>query len=165
MPKHLPREVVMHHIADEDKICDGCQGELHKIGEDTSEKLEFIPAKVKVIEHMRPKYACRACKKDGVQNHIKQAPVPKSVIPKGYATPSLLSQIITSKYQYALPLYRQESMFKQYDIELNRKTMADWMMRSADILQILYGHMRQILLKQAVIHANDKFVSNEFGQL
>ncbi|MFT7342089.1 MAG: transposase, partial [Alteromonas macleodii] len=90
--------------------------ELHRIGEDKSEKLQFIPAQVNVIEHVRPKYACRTCEKDGISNTIKQAPVPHSVIPKGYATPSLLSQIITSKYQYGLPLYRQEAMFKQHGV-------------------------------------------------
>ena len=137
LPKDLPREVVIHDIADEDKVCDCCQGELHKIGEDTAEKLEFIPAQVKVIEHVRPKYACRACEKDGTHNTIKQAPVPNSVIPKGYATPSLLSQIVTSKYQFGLPLYRQEAMFKQYGIELSRKTMADWMIKCAHVLQPL----------------------------
>ena len=131
LPKHLPREMIVHDIAQEDKTCDCCRGELHKIGEDTSEKLEFIPAQV------------------------KQAPAPPSVIPKGYATPSLLSQIITSKYQYGLPLYRQEAMFKQYGIELSRKTSADWMMKSADILQILYDKLRQHLLKQTVIYADE----------
>ena len=155
LPKHLPREMIVHDIAQEDKICECCQGELHKIGEDTSEKLEFIPAKVKVIEHIRPKYACHECEKNGTYNTIKQAPVPNSVMPKGYATPSLLSQIITSKYQYGLPLYRQEAMFKQYGIELSRKTSADWMMKSADILQILYDRLRQIQLKQTVIHADE----------
>lgn len=158
LPKDLPREVIVHDITDEDKICDCCQGALHKIGEDISEKLEFIPAQVKVVEHVRPKYGCRECEKNGTRNTIKQAPVPHSVIPKGYATASLLSQIITSKYQYGLPLYRQEAMFKQYGIELSRQTMADWMMRSADILQILYDHLRQILLKQAVIHADETTV-------
>lgn len=158
LPKDLPREVIVHDIADEDKVCDGCQSALHKIGEDKSEKLEFIPAKVKVIEHVRPKYACRECEKSGTHNTIKQVSVPHSIIPKGYVTPSLLSQIITSKYQYGLPLYRQEAMFKQYGIELSRKTMADWMMKSADILHMLYNHLRRILLKQAVIHADETTV-------
>ena len=63
-------------IAEEDKVCACCHGELHKIGEDKSKKLEFIPAKVTVIETVRPKYACRACEKDGINNAIKQAPVP-----------------------------------------------------------------------------------------
>jgi len=121
LPKELPREVVVHDIADEDKVCD----------------------------------SCKACEQNGTCNQVKQAPVPPSVIPKGYATPSLLSQIITSKYQYGLPLYRQEAMFKQYGIELSRKTSADWMMKSADILQILYDRLRQIQLKQTVIHADE----------
>jgi len=86
---------------------------------------------------------------------IKQAPVPTSIIPKGSATPSLLSQIITSKYQYGLPLYRQESLFKQYGIELSRKTMADWMIKSHLALQILYERLREILLQQSVIQADE----------
>jgi transposase len=146
---------VVHDIPEEDKVCACCNGELHKIGEDKSEKLEFIPAQVKVIEHVRPKYACRACEKDGTQNKIKQAPVPASIIPKGYATPSLLSQIITSKYQYGLPLYRQEAMFKQYGIDLSRKTMAQWMIKSQLALQILYERLREILLQQSVIQADE----------
>lgn len=155
LPKNLPREVIVHDIADADKICACCNGELHKIGEDTSEKLEFIPAQVKVIEHVRPKYACRACEKDGTSNNIKQAPVPNSVIPKGYATPSLLSQIITSKYHYGLPLYRQETMFKQYGIELSRKTMADWIIKTATLLEPLYERLHELILQQPVIQADE----------
>ena len=151
----IPRERVVHDIADEDKFCDCCQHALHQIGEDTNEKLEFIPAQVKVIVNVRPKYACQACEKNGTSNNIKQAPVPASVIPKGYATPSLLSQIVTSKYQFGLPLYRQEVMFKPYGIELSRKTTAQWMMRCADILQSLYDKLRRLLLEQAVIYADE----------
>ena len=155
LPKNLPREVIVHDIADADKVCHCCNGELHKIGEDKSEKLEFIPAQVKVIEHVRPKYACRTCEKDGTSNSIKQAPVPNSVIPKGYATPSLLSQIITSKYQYGLPLYRQETMFKQYGIELSRKTMADWIIKTATLLAPLYERLHELILQQPVIQADE----------
>jgi transposase len=155
LPKDLPREVVVHDIADEEKVCDCCGSDLHQIGEDKSEKLEFIPAKVKVIEHVRPKYGCRACEKDGTSNSIKQAPVPHSVIPKGYATPSLLSQIITSKYQFGLPLYRQEAMFKQHGIEISRQTMADWIIRCSELFKPLYDQLHQLLLTQLVIQADE----------
>jgi transposase len=148
LPKDLPRERVIHDIDEADKVCGCCSDSgLHQIGEDVSEKLEFIPAKVSFIEHVRPKYACKACEKSGTSNQIKQAPIPSSVIPKGYATPNLLAQIITSKYQYGLPLYRQETMFKQYGIELSRKTTSDWMMKCGDILQILYDRLKAIQLK------------------
>lgn len=112
LPKDLPRTRILHDIDEADNVCECCKGNLHQIGEDISEKLESIAAKVSVVEHARPKYACNACEKSGTTNQVKQAPVPSSVIPKGYATPSLLAQIITSKYQYGLPLYRQEAMFK-----------------------------------------------------
>jgi len=93
LPQDLPREVVVHDINDAEKICDCCQGELHQMGEDKSEQLEFIPASVKVIEHVRPKYACRHCDKHGIEVKVKQAPMPASPIPKGIATPSLLTHI------------------------------------------------------------------------
>jgi transposase len=155
LPKGLSREVIVHDLTDEEKICGCCSSDLHRIGEDKSEKLQFIPAHVKVIEHVRPKYACRTCEKEGINNTIKQAPVPHSIIPKGYATPSLLAQIITSKYQYGLPLYRQEAMFKQHGIELSRKTMADWIIRCAELFKPLYEQLHQHLLKQPVIAADE----------
>jgi transposase len=155
LPADLPREVILHDIADEDKSCDCCGHDLHRMGEDRSEKLEFIPAQIKVIEHVRPKYSCRHCESTGIAVKIKQAPVPPSPIAKSMATPSLLSQIITSKYQYSLPLYRQESLFKQYGIALSRKTMADWMMKCSDLLAVLYQRLREQLLQQSIIQGDE----------
>ena len=154
LPADLPREVIVLDIPEEDKVCQ-CGGTLHKIGEDKSERLEFIPAQVKVIETVRPKYVCRHSDAEDDKIEIKQAPVSPAIIPKGIATPSLLSQIVTSKYQYGLPLYRQEAMFKQYGIDLSRKTMADWMIRCSESLEVLYNQLRQILLQQSVIQADE----------
>ena len=153
LPADLPREIIIHDI--DDKTCECCGHELHKMGEARSEKLEFIPAKVKVIEHVRLKYSCRTCEKEGIATKVKSAPVPPSPIPKGFATPSLLSQIITSKYQYALPLYRQESLFKQYGIALSRKTMSEWMMKCSELFKPLYDRLQEILLQQSVIQADE----------
>jgi transposase len=91
LPKDLPRETVLHDLAEEDKVCDCCGGQLHQMGCDTREQLEFIPATIKVIEHVRPKYSCRSCEKQGTQVGIKMAPVAASPIPKSMATASLLS--------------------------------------------------------------------------
>jgi transposase len=125
------------------------------MGEDKSEQLEFIPAQIKVIEHVRPKYSCRHCEQHATNVTIKQAPVPASPIPKSFATTSLLSQIITSKYQYGLPLYRQESLFKEYGIPLSRQTMSSWLLKCADLLKPLYDKLHQILLLQSVIQADE----------
>jgi len=153
LPTDLPREVIVHDI--EDKNCDCCGNELHQMGEERCEKLEFIPAQIKVIEHVRLKYSCRQCEQKNTTTKIKIAPVPSSPIPKGIATATLLSQIITSKYQYALPLYRQESLFKQYGIALSRKTMSDWMMKCHDLFTPLYQQLKSTLLAQTVIHADE----------
>ncbi|WDE11856.1 IS66 family transposase [Thalassomonas haliotis] len=155
LPADLPRKTIVHDIADEDKTCDCCGHDLHRMGEDRSEKLEFIPAKIKVIEHVRPKYSCRHCENTWTRVNIKQAPAPVSPIPKGIATASLLSQIITSKYQYSLPLYRQESLFKQYGIHLSRQTMAQWMIKCSDLLIPLYHKLKEHLLEQCVIQADE----------
>lgn len=155
LPKNLPRDTIIHDIPEADKSCDCCGHALHRMGEDKREQLEFIPASIKVIEHIRPKYSCRQCEQQGTDVAIKIAPVPPAPIPKSIATASLLSQIITSKYQYALPLYRQEQLFKQYGIELSRKTMADWMIRCSEILVIMYQRLQAIQLQQAVIHADE----------
>ena len=108
-----------------------------------------------MIEHVRPKYGCRACDNEAISNHVKQAPVPHSIIPKGYATPSLLSQIITSKYQYGLPLYRQETMFKQHGIEISRKTLSDWIIHCAELFKPLHDRLHELILEQPVIQADE----------
>jgi len=153
LPHSLPRETIVHDI--EEKHCDCCGHELHRMGEERSEQLEFIPAQVKVIEHIRPKYGCRHCERQGTEVKIRIASVPSSPIPKSIATPSLLAQVITSKYQYALPLYRQEQMFGQLEIDLNRKTLAQWMIRCADLLQPLYQRLKAVQLQQTVIQADE----------
>ncbi len=153
LPENLPLVIIVHDLPESEKTCDCCGHDLHQMGEDKSEQLEFIPAIIKVIENIRPKYSCRHCEQQGTEVAIKIAPIPSTPIPKSFATASLLAQIITSKYQYTLPLYRQESLFKQYGIELSRKTMADWMIKSSELLMTIYQRLKEIQLQQTVIHA------------
>ena len=155
----LPREDVLHDIPDEDKVCDCCGHDLHRMGEETSEELEFIPATLKVLRHVRPKYSCRSCEKHGTETHIKIAPVPLSILPKSIASPSLLAQIISAKFQFGLPLYRQEALFKQFGIELNRQTMSRWLLKVSEKLRPLYRRMHEILLEQPTLWADETTVN------
>lgn len=155
LPADLPRETRLIDIADAQKICPCCNGSLHQIGEEKSEQLAFIPASLKVIETRRPKYACRACEKNNTTTPIVIAPMPASPIPKSMATPSLLAYIIGNKYQLALPLYRQEIVFKQLNIDLKRNTLSNWIIRSADVLERLLQQLKITLLTQEVIHADE----------
>ncbi len=155
----LPREDVLHDIPDEDKVCDCCGHDLHRMGEETSEELEFIPATIKVLRHVRPKYSCRLCEKHGTETTIKIAPVPLSILPKSIASPSLLAQIISAKFQFCLPLYRQEALFKQFGIELNRQTMSRWLLKVSEKLRPIYQRMHDILLEQPMLWADETTVN------
>lgn len=157
LPKDLPRERIVHDI--EDKTCRCCGHDLHQMGEDITEKLDFVPAKVKVIEHVRPKYSCRHCEKQETEVAIQQASMPAMPIKKGIATSSLLSQLIVSKYQYGLPLYRQESLFKQYGIALSRQTMSDWVLKCGQLFKPIVAHWQRVLRQQPVVHADETTVN------
>ena len=67
LPKNLPRKLVTIDLSLIEQVCDCCQGQLHKMGETRSEKLEFVPAHIKVIETVRSKYTCKQCEKTGTK--------------------------------------------------------------------------------------------------
>lgn len=155
LPKDLPRETLVLDLEEHDKQCPCCQHSLHQIGEDRSEKLEFTPAVLKVLEIIRPKYACRQCEQQADKSQIHQQPAPISIIPKSFATESLLANIILGKYQYALPLYRQETLFNQSGIELSRTTMARWIIQVSEKFKPLYQALKSHLLEQVVVQADE----------
>jgi len=147
LPESLPRIETVMDIDETEKVC-GCGTALVKIGEDTSEKLEVIPARFIVRRTIRPRYACPCC--GGTENEperpVAVAPIPPSILPKTNATPSLLATIATWKFQDALPLHRQERIFARHGIDLGRATMSRWMMEVAErckpIIQELENHIR-----------------------
>ena len=120
----LPRIDVIHDLPEEEKVCAHDGERLVSIGEVVSEQLDIIPAKVQVIRHIRKKYACPCC-----ELGVKTAPLPPQPIPKSIASPGTLAQIAVSKYQDALPLYRQQTIFKRLGVELPRATLAQGMIR------------------------------------
>jgi transposase len=149
LPAHLPREVVMH----EPEIvctCDGCDpARLTRIGEATTEVLEKIPARLKVIQHVRPKYLCRQCEK------IYQAPAPDLPIEKGRPGPGLLAHIAVSKYCDGLPLYRQAAILGREGVDIDRATMAEWMGHVAWWLAPLAALIGQTVMAHPVIWTDD----------
>ncbi len=150
LSKDLPRERVVHDIADEEKHCDCCGNDLHVIGEDVSESWISCSARATVIEHVRLEYGCRGC-----EIGVKTAPVPASPIPKSVATPGLLAWITVSKYGDALPLYRQVSILKRLNVDISRATLANWVIRTAQLLEPLYEVLKTQLLKQPAIMADE----------
>jgi transposase len=155
LPANLPRVDVIHDIAEDQKIC-SCGAELSRIGEETSEKLDVVPAKIQVIRHIRYKYACKRC--EGVESEgpaVKIAPAPAQLIPKGLATAGLVAHIAVAKYADALPLYRQEKIFSRLGIDLSRSTMAGWMVKAAMSCEPLLGPLQKELLSGPLVNADE----------
>jgi transposase len=138
LPKHLPR--VERVIEPETTLCPcGC-GEMARIGEDVSERLDVIPAKVRVLVTRRPKYACRRCSGAVVQAHA-----PEHVVPGGLPTEALIAQVMVAKFGDHVPFYRQAEIYARQGIRLDRATLGNWVGRACFHLRPVVDHLRERL--------------------
>jgi len=158
LDEKLPRVEVVHDIDDKDKVC-SCGCELKRIGEEVSEQLEIIPAKVQVVRHVRPKYACPKC--EGAEDEgptVKIAPVPPQIIPKSIVSPSLLAHILAAKFEDHLPFYRQVKQLRRLGVDVSRASMCRWAMQAADACLPLMNLMEEELLGGGYIQADETTV-------
>ncbi|MCP4552969.1 MAG: IS66 family transposase [Bacteroidetes bacterium] len=158
LPANLPRIEVIHELSEEERQC-GCGCLKTYSGQEVSEQLDFIPAKVQVIQNIRYKYACKNC--EGVEDDgptISIARMPEQMIPKSMATPGLLAHILTAKFADALPFYRQEKQFSRIGVELPRSTMCNWAMKVAQACEILMGFMQAQILQGGMINIDETTV-------
>jgi transposase len=150
LPENLPRERVEHDLAEHAKPCPGCGRLRERIGSETSEQLEFVPAVLKVIEHVRWKYACRGC-----QEHVAVAPAPAKPLERGLPGPGLLAAIVVGKFSDHLPLYRLEDVFARSGVELGRSNLCRWARHTAELLEPLYRRLVERVRAAHVIHTDD----------
>jgi len=146
LPEHLPRERVVHAPA---CTCPECGIEMRQIGEDVSEVLDFVPARFRVIRHVRPKLACPSCER------IVQMPAPSRPVERGLAGAGLLAHILVAKYADHLPLYRQSQIYAREGIELERSTMAEWVGYCFQLLDPLTEALSRYVLSANKLHADD----------
>lgn len=150
LARHLKRERIVHDLAEAEKHCGGCGKDLRLIAEETSERYEYIPASMKVIQDVCLKYACECT--------VKTATKPPQPIEKSTAGASLLAQVIVAKWADHQPLHRQEKMFERHGIDISRKTMGGWVAQCADLLDPLYQLMKKEVLSSKVIGTDDTSV-------
>jgi len=148
LPKHLPR--VEQVIEPESTVCPCCAGNLHRIGQEVSEALDYAPAVLRVLRTIRPKYACRAC-----EEVVVQAPAPARLIEGGMVTTALVAHIVVAKYAWQSTLYRQMQILAGYGVCLDRSTLARWMKQAAGMLKALY------LLQLAHMHSYPRLFCDE----
>ncbi len=146
LPSQLKR--IEHHYEIEPAVCS--EGHpLKRIGQEISEQLDCVPAQFFVHRHIRGKYACACC------NTVVAASMPAQIIDKGIPAAGLLAQVIVAKHDDHLPLYRQEEIYRRSGAFIARSSMASWIGSSAVQLQPLAQALREHLIKQAVLHADE----------
>lgn len=146
LPESLDRERI---VLDPGNTCPACGGPLRLVGEDVSQILEFIAAKLKVVETARRKKSCRKCEK------MVQPPAPTRPIPRGLAGPGLLAHILVSKFDDYLPLYRQGEIFARHGVEIPRSTLIDWCGQAIRSLRPLVDVLKRHVLAADRLHADD----------
>ncbi len=185
LPADLERKRQVHDLAEAEKVCPCCQQPRIPIGEETSEQLDYQPAKLFVRLHVRLKYACPSClakacaesdaaavpcepiiggptsATSGVATRadpwslIVTAPKPAQPIDKGLPGPGLVAYVITSKYADHLPLHRQEAILARHGVELSRSTLCGWMAAAANLLTPLYALMLAEVLRSRVVQTDE----------
>ena len=150
LARNLVRERIVHDLAEAEKHCDGCGKDLRLMEEEISERYEYIPAALKVIEDVRLKYACHCT--------IRTTGKPAQPIEKSTASASLLAQVIVAKWADHQPLHRQEKTFARQGVTISRKTMGGWMAQCAQLLDPLYRALKKELLASKVIGTDDTSV-------
>jgi transposase len=148
LPGHPPRIETLVDVAS--KICPGCSGQLHRIGEDVAERLDIVPAQFRVLVVRRPKYACRTC-----EDVVVQAPAPARLIEGGLPTEATVAQVLVSKYADHLPLYRQAQIYARQAVNLDRSTLADWVGRAAFLLRPVYQRLLDRLRASSRLFADE----------
>jgi len=133
IPDNLPVTDIIHDLPEDEKFCPHDKQALRHFGDECHKQLDYIPAKITVLNHIRRQYMCPCC-----NNYFITAKKPAQPIEKSIASPGLLSQITTHKYCDGLPLYRQsKTIFKRLGIELDTTSMANWMIKCGQLVQPL----------------------------
>jgi transposase len=151
LPAHLPRVEV--ELAPEDTACPCCRAAMVVIGEDTSERLDVIPAQFRVVVTRRPKLACRAC--TGV---VVQQPALPRLIEGGIPTEATVAHVLVSRYADHLPLYRQAQIWTRQGVALDRSTLAAWVGTAAAEIAPVVARLKEIMLTSARLFADETVV-------
>lgn len=157
--KNIPHNKVLHTINESDRTCERCGSTMVRVGEEfIRTEVQFIPAKLKVIDHYRETYECRTCRKKGMP-YMEKAPVPAAPVMHSLASASTIAWLIHQKFELGVPLYRQEKEWADMGLSLSRATMSNWLLVVyRDWLSHVVERLKQELLKQKYLHIDETHV-------
>jgi len=148
---HLETEVTEYTLPDDKLLCPKCNAPLKKITDETRETIKLYK---RVIRHLekRAVYACPKCEL------VIKADIPKLPIGGSLADASALAQVIVDKFANGVPLYRQSADYERVGLSLSRQTLSNWILKSSDLLDIIYQKMKDELLSKDILHADETTV-------
>ena len=146
LPDNLPTVEFVYELPESECVCPHDGAALKPIGETVTEQLDIIPAQIRILRHIRKKYACPCC-----DQTIKTASMPNQPIPKSRVSPGLLAYVVVNKFVDALPLHRQERIFERIGFELSRANLANWVIKAGQLVQPLINLMRDTILDYDII--------------
>ena len=155
--KGLPTEKVYLDLPEDQRICEVCGTKMEKIGEEfVRREIDYVPAKVKVIEYYSINYACPSCQENEEKPNIRKGSEGQSHRLYGMVTSRTLAWVMYQKYANALPLYRQEKEWQQYGLNITRATLANWIIRNTDAyLKPFYDYLHRLLLQYRYVMADE----------
>ena len=127
------------------------------IGEEVCEELHYQPARYWRHQIIRPRYARREESIEEV--NIALAVLPPRLLDKSVLTPSLLASIITNKYCWHLPLYRQEQLMRSAGVSCSRALLSSWMSFAANKLKPLYTRLKKKLFQSDYLQIDETTIS------
>lgn len=155
LPAELPRVDDIRDLPQNEKVC-ACGCEKKHIGNETSERLDIVPAKIQVIRTIRRKYACPNC--EGTTENEKAiavAPLVPQIISQGIVTAGVLAHVIVAKFVDAIPLYRQEQQFLRLGLDISRGTLSNWVLQVAAACYLLGELLKEELRSGPVINMDE----------
>jgi len=150
LPDSLPRQIHEIHPPENERTCPDCGAPKALFGQDVTEELEVVPARFFVNRYVRFKYACRHC-----QGHVSIGALPPRPLDKGIPGPGFLAHLVTSKYADALPLYRQQQIYRRHGLELPRSTLGGWVAYVARTLSPIVAALKPCVRASRKVHTDD----------
>jgi transposase len=153
--ENLPVTTHVYELTPEQRACPCCGRQRQEIGAEESWQIEYVPGRFERLQHVRKKYACPSCERQGDGAQIEAAEKPEAAIDKGLAGPGLLAYIVTSKFADYLPLYRLEDIFQRQGFEISRATQSVWCGDVAELVEPLYERMAGEIRKSHVVATDE----------
>jgi len=148
---HLETEVTEYTLPVDQLRCPECNTPLKKMTDETRETIKLYKSVIRHLEK-RAVYVCPNC------GLVLKADMPKLPIEGSLASASALSQVIVDKYANGIPLYRQSADYDRVGLSLSRQTLSNWIIKSSELLDIVYQAMKKELLTKDILHADETTV-------